>query len=45
MIDYTDEDMLDHDAVAAVIRNAAGEVLMQEHVKMGFGAARGIPSE
>ena len=36
MINYTDEDMLDHDTVAAVIRNEVGDVLMQDHVKFGF---------
>jgi len=33
---YTSEDMSDHDAVAAVIKNNDGEILMQEHVKFGF---------
>jgi len=35
-IKYTSEDLHDHDAVAAVIKNANGEILMQEHVKYGF---------
>jgi ADP-ribose pyrophosphatase YjhB (NUDIX family) len=26
----------DHDGIAAIIKNAAGEVLVQEHVKFGF---------
>ena len=33
---YTSEDMSDHDAVAAVIKNNDVEILMQEHVKYGF---------
>ena len=35
-INYTDEDLLDHHGVAAVIKNNQGEILMQEHVKYGF---------
>lgn len=35
-IKYNNEDVIDHDGVAAVIKNAAGEVLVQEHVKYGF---------
>lgn len=33
---YTKEDMLDHDGIAAIIKNEKGEVLMQNHVKYGF---------
>lgn len=35
-IKYNNEDVVDHDGVAAVIKNVAGEVLVQEHVKYGF---------
>lgn len=35
-IPYTPEDIVNHHAVAAIIKNAAGEILMQEHVKYGF---------
>ena len=35
-INYTNEDLLDHHAVSAVIKNSKGEILMQEHVKFGF---------
>ena len=35
-IKYTDADLLDHDAVAAVVKNVAGQILMQDHVKFGF---------
>lgn len=36
MVNYTKEDLLDHHAVAAVIKDKQGRVLMQEHVKFGF---------
>ena len=36
MVNYTREDLLDHHAVGAVIRNSDGHVLMQNHVKFGF---------
>lgn len=35
-IAYTTEDKTNHTGVAAVIKNAQGEVLVQEHVKFGF---------
>ena len=35
-INYNSEDLLDHHGVTAVIKNLAGEILMQEHVKYGF---------
>tara|TARA_Y100000310_G_C20560162_1_gene752652 strand:+ start:230 stop:673 length:444 start_codon:yes stop_codon:yes gene_type:complete len=35
-VNYTDEDLQNHDAVAAVIQDAKGNILMQEHVKYGF---------
>lgn len=35
-INYTDEDLLDHHAVSAIIKNSDGEILMQDHVKFGF---------
>jgi len=35
-INYNQEDILDHHGIAAVIKNARGEVLVQEHVKYGF---------
>ena len=35
-INYTNEDLLDHHAVSAVIKNSKGEILIQEHVKFGF---------
>jgi ADP-ribose pyrophosphatase YjhB (NUDIX family) len=36
VIPYTPEDIVNHHSVMAVIKNAAGEILMQEHVKYGF---------
>ena len=30
---YTNEDMMDHDAVFAVIKDAEGKILLQEHIK------------
>ena len=35
-IPYTHEDIVNHHAVAAVIKNTEGKILMQEHVKYGF---------
>lgn len=35
-INYNDEDVKDHHAAAAVIKNAEGRFLMQEHAKYGF---------
>ena len=35
-INYTDEDLLDHHAVSAIIKNSEGDILMQDHVKFGF---------
>ncbi|MCL5006924.1 MAG: NUDIX hydrolase [Patescibacteria group bacterium] len=35
-INYTNEDLIDHHAIAAVIKNKTGEVLVQEHIKYGF---------
>ncbi len=35
-INYNKEDVVDHHGIAAVIKNADGEVLVQEHVKYGF---------
>lgn len=35
-VNYNQEDILNHHGVAAVIKNTAGEILMQEHVKYGF---------
>ena len=35
-IKYTSEDLLDHHAVSAVIKNSNGDILMQDHVKFGF---------
>jgi len=35
-INYNKEDLIGHDAVAAVIKNEKGEMLVQEHVKYGF---------
>ena len=35
-IPYTSEDLLHHHAIAAIIQNKQGEILMQEHVKYGF---------
>ncbi len=35
-IKYTAEDIINHHAVAAIIKNNKGEILMQEHVKYGF---------
>jgi len=36
MIKYTSEDLLDHDAIAAVIKDDEGRILMQEHIKLKF---------
>ena len=36
VINYTNEDLLDHHAVSAVIKDADGNILMQDHVKFGF---------
>ena len=36
MVNYTPEDLLDHHAVSAVIKNKEGKILMQNHVKFGF---------
>ncbi len=33
---YNKEDLLDHHAVAGIIKNDEGEILMQEHLKYGF---------
>lgn len=35
-IQYTQEDIIDHHAVGAIIKNNKGEILVQEHVKYGF---------
>jgi 8-oxo-dGTP pyrophosphatase MutT (NUDIX family) len=35
-IKYTNEDIVSHHGIAAVIKDAAGKVLVQEHVKYGF---------
>jgi len=35
-VSYNEEDLLDHHAVSAVIKNFKGEILMQDHVKYGF---------
>jgi len=35
-IKYNSEDLLDHDVVAAIIKNEKGEILMQEHLKYNF---------
>jgi len=36
VINYNSEDVIDHDGIAAVIKNEAGDILVQEHVKYGF---------
>ena len=36
MVKYTGDDLEDHDATGAVIKDDQGRVLMQEHVKYGF---------
>lgn len=36
MTDYTSEDLEDHDAIGAVIKDSEGRILMQEHKKYGF---------
>lgn len=33
---YNEEDLTDHQGVAAVIKNSKGEILIQEHNKYGF---------
>ena len=33
---YTEEDLQDHHAVSAVIKDSKGNILMQDHVKYGF---------
>ena len=35
-IKYTDEDLIDHHGVSAVIKDRDGRILIQEHVKYGF---------
>lgn len=35
-INYTPEDLVDHNAVAAIIKDKNGNILMQDHVKFGF---------
>lgn len=35
-INYTNEDLVHHEGVAAVIKNKKGRILMQDHVKYGF---------
>lgn len=35
-IPYNNEDIVNHHSVAAVIKNSAGEILMQFHLKYGF---------
>jgi 8-oxo-dGTP pyrophosphatase MutT (NUDIX family) len=35
-IKYNEEDVVDHHAVLAIIKNKAGDILMQEHLKYGF---------
>lgn len=35
-IAYNKEDLVDHHAAAAIIKNDKGEILMQEHTKLGF---------
>jgi 8-oxo-dGTP pyrophosphatase MutT (NUDIX family) len=35
-INYTKEDTISHDAIAAVLKNKTGAILMQKHVKYGF---------
>jgi 8-oxo-dGTP pyrophosphatase MutT (NUDIX family) len=35
-INYTPDDLKDHDAVAAVIKDKNGKILVQDHVKYGF---------
>jgi 8-oxo-dGTP pyrophosphatase MutT (NUDIX family) len=35
-VEFTDEDLIDHDAVGAVIRDAAQRVLVLQHSKWGF---------
>ena len=36
VIKYNSEDLVDHHGVSAIINDASGKVLMQEHVKYGF---------
>src|SRR3989344_5107919 len=36
MVSFNPEDLVSHDGIAAIIKNAKGEVLVQEHVKYGF---------
>jgi 8-oxo-dGTP pyrophosphatase MutT (NUDIX family) len=35
-IKYTDEDILDHDGICAIIKDKNENILMQDHVKFGF---------
>ena len=35
-INYTSEDLKDHDGISAIIKDEKGRILMQEHVKYGF---------
>jgi hypothetical protein len=34
-VKYNTEDMVDHDAVVAVIKDNEGRILLQEHIKYG----------
>ena len=36
MVNYNEEDLKEHQGVAAIIRNEEGKFLMQHHVKFGF---------
>ncbi len=35
-INYTSEDLKDHDGISAIIKDEKGRILMQEHIKYGF---------
>ena len=35
-INYSEEDLRDHDAIGAVIKDSKGRILVQDHVKYGF---------
>jgi len=36
MVNYTEEDLADHHAIGAVIKDEKGRILMQHHVKFNF---------
>ena len=35
-INYSEEDLRDHDAIGAVVKDSKGRILVQDHVTYGF---------